>query len=232
MDDDAIDDEKAEKDPHPREGEPRGIADVLGRGLAAFRIVDAATIEAERARQAERDRVARFAKLVAHGVPAKDIERIAAGGELLETDAMKAARAYLAQRERPILVLSGTRGCGKTFAASWIATETAGSVRFLTAHRFSRLDRFTEKVMRPIEECDLLELDDVGMEYADEKGAFASKFDGIVDARYAAKRRTVITTNIPPKEIPSRWGERAADRLRESGIVVGITGASLRGGGR
>lgn len=216
--------------------------------------------------QAERDKLAaeeaarahweERARLEGRGIPAKYIDHLLAG-KLLDTTAMQTARAFLGDPEMRILVLSGSKGCGKTLAASWIAAQESPDVffdraryratpvwpndlhpRFIDAAQLARLPRYESEIMVPLERCSMLVIDDLGMEYADKKGAFHSLLDGLINSRYAARVRTVITTNVsakvnperPGEDFKARYGERIADRIREDGRFMEIAEPSLRGG--
>lgn len=203
--------------------------------------------EAETRREALRTQ----AKLVKRGVPAKDADRILADS-LKNTKAMKAARSFLENASERMLVLSGSRGCGKTTAAAWIAAQrcpdeyrgysyeeieaSRGFVpwpgdkhpRFVDASRLARVSRYRDEEMKPLEECSMLVIDDLGIEFVDEKGSFLSTLDGLINARYAANLRTVITTNLRGEDFKKRYGERISDRIREVGRFVEIKGPSMR----
>lgn len=202
---------------------------------------------AEEERQAIEDR---RNTIIARGVPAKDVERIMAD-DLTPTEALRHAKKFFASSAR-MLVLSGARGCGKTTAAAWIAghrikpmtpaeaKEEAlclriGGVfaphdgrRFIDVSRLTRASRYSDDAMRPLETVGLLVIDDLGMEYADEKGSFLATLDGLINCRYASDLRTVITTNLPAAEFKKRYGERVADRIRECGSFVELGGPSMR----
>lgn len=195
--------------------------------------------ETMRSRDAERERRRPFEQMRRRGVPAKDHAAIA-GSALSDTQAMEAAREMLANGGR-ILVLSGPKGCGKTTAAAWLASQevqvttadgrpqAAPEPMFLDVSKLARLSRYKAEDVEPLEECSLLVIDDLGMEYADEKGSFLATLDGVFNARYAAGLYTVITTNLPAKTFKERYGERIADRIREVGRFVELNGKSLRG---
>jgi DNA replication protein DnaC len=196
---------------------------------------------AEKNREADERRAYEMPRhrLAERGVPVKDIERIVTG-DLTETTAMKHARAFVADKDARALVLSGGRGCGKTTAASWIVGQrwhdedhdTFGfriKPIFIDVSRLSRLSRYKAEDMDPLERSPLLAIDDLGMEYADEKGNFLSTLDGIFNARYAAGLRTVITTNLTHEAFSKRYGERVIDRIRETGRFFEMADKSLRG---
>lgn len=225
----------------------KAIGDVMKNfNLGALRVVDEEEAQREREERARRleDQAAEarrraLAALPDRGVPRKDLAVLLSGQSLLETTALRGARAFMAQNAKTMLVLAGSRGVGKTFTASWCCVQVPEAARFIDSARLMRVDRYRGKEMAALETCGLLVIDDLGMEYDDEKGAFLSKLDGLINARYAAELRTVITTNLewktddPKKQdFRRRFGARIADRVREVGEWIGATGASLRGGSR
>lgn len=116
----------------------------------------------------------------------------------------------------------------------WLRSFGKGKVRaghpmFLDVSALVRMSRYSDDEMRPLEDALLLVLDDLGMEFADEKGSFLATLDALLNARYAARLYTVITTNLPAKAFKARYGERIADRIREAGRFVELDAASLRG---
>ena len=135
-----------------------------------------------------------------------------------------------------LLVLSGSRGCGKTTAAAWWLLQRRAPARyvstrppqFVDAAALTRWPRYDDGRMRELELAAALVVDDLGMEYDDKHGAFRSFVDGLVNARYAKELPTVITTNLPAADFKARYGERIADRIREAGRFVELAGESLR----
>ncbi len=191
--------------------------------------------QAERAAESAYRERARRSAMLERGIPAKDLARILDGG-LQETAALDEARRFLATPAARLLVLSGTRGCGKTTAAAWITAQSCPdpcrreedrgeyrparyqdldvgkwpwplAPRFVDVSRLARLSRYEDATMRPLEECSMLAIDDLGMEYADAKGFFTSLLDGLINARYAADLRTVITTNLLATDFKARYEE-------------------------
>ena len=195
------------------------------------------------AQEREARRSKRAALLQSWHVPRKDVERILAG-ELARTDALDWAQRFMDQlgapgapRGRCMLVLSGPMGCGKTTAASWILAtgierwgRGAHDAMFVRAGRLVRWNRFDDAAMAQIEGASALVIDDLGSEYQDDKGAFRSFVDNVVDARYADQRVTVITTNLDADGFKARYGARFADRMREAGRFVELAGESMRRG--
>ena len=193
---------------------------------------ETARIEAERQRKEQNERARQWA---AWGIPSKDIPRIAAKN-LEPTPAMAEMSAF-GKRRLVLLVLSGPVGCGKTTAAAHWLASTHNRVSliktkprlFLPIAHCARLNRFDDHTMGAVERAKALVLDDLGAEYLDDKGAFTSLLDSIIDARYRHLLPTVITTNLRATEFKDRYGERTIDRLRERGEFIELKGASLRG---
>lgn len=195
-------------------------------------------IEAEWARreQAERERLEleRRRRWAAWGIPSKDIARIASD-ELTASQALSATREF-EEHQAIVLVLAGAVGCGKTTAAAhWLIHARRRQTyirpdprRFLPVAELARLNRFDDDAMSRVERASELVIDDLGAEYLDDKGAFASMLDGVVDARYRHLLPTVITTNANGDQFKARFGARIVDRIRELGEFVELNGSSLR----
>lgn len=66
-------------------------------------------------------------------------------------------------------------------------------------------------------EADILGIDDIGTEPAEvqDYGNFMYPIKELLAMRYDAQLFTVFTTNLEPKEIRQRYGDRIADRLNE-----------------
>lgn len=146
-----------------------------------------------------------------------------------------------------LLVLAGGVGSGKTVAAvTWVVRwvmdvenwqqgdvcQLLGRAMFLTAPALQRGPRFDVKWMTHVERANRLVIDDLGAEYADEKGSFVSLLDELINDRYARRRPTLITTNCDGSVFKQRYGARIADRIRERGRFESVGSKSLRGGGK
>jgi chromosomal replication initiation ATPase DnaA len=209
----------------------RTLKEIADELLAKYEsmVVEPTPAERETRRQLEREEAlkARSREFVARGMPRR-VADIVVSGRAESTAALRAAKAWWGQRERTILVLSGPRGCGKTVAAGWVCAQESNA-EFLPASQLARIGLYDEQRFRALRAWRVLVLDDLGLEYSDQKGAFLSLLDALVDARSADESRTVITTNLPSQEFVMRYGERIADRMREAGLFVEIADASLRG---
>lgn len=175
------------------------------------------------------------------GVPTRALE--AARGPLEETIAIHASSG-----SSEFLVLSGGPGCGKTVAAvCWLLEYVADPKKWqkdandkrvpvftgtrpiwVTAAKLARCDRYDEEAMTRLLRNPRLVIDDLGGEYLDKGGFYASMLDEIVNERQAESKPTIMTTNLDAAGFTARYGQRIVDRLREGGRFVGCGDASLR----
>jgi DNA replication protein DnaC len=170
-----------------------------------------------------RSRLARFAE---SGFPERAIE---AAGKADESAALIRRVASWKLGEQCVLVLSGSRGCGKTVAATWWAMSHAPSdamfVRAATLARSSRYDRDDRDALL---RASALVLDDLGEEFMDAKGSFLVDLDELIDVFYGRKRPLLITTNCTKDVFVKRYGARIEDRLRECGSWFSVGEVSQR----
>ena len=145
------------------------------------------------------------------------------------------------QQENLGLLFWGTPGNGKTFAAAAIANfllEQEGwhvpTVKMTTFGTIlgklpgmSAQDK--EWYLKDFQSCDLLILDDFGMErqtdYAKEQ------IFNIIDNRYLSRRPLIVTTNLSLQELKhpgSMVDQRIFDRVLEMCVPICFNGESLR----
>lgn len=166
-----------------------------------------------------------------------------------ETAAMAAAMEFALKGPETLLVLAGGVGCGKSIAA-WAAAEefakaaeerrgngfgampcSRPDARTLKAIDLARAGSFDREFWDALEEPRLLIIDDLGTEPLDEKGWALANLLALLDTRYDALSKTILTTNLPMPRFRARYcedGGRLLDRLREVGAFMEITDASLR----
>ena len=145
--------------------------------------------------------------------------------------------AYQFDRGGGNLLLSGGTGLGKTFLSACIARvvsengfsvvyDTAASVfsRFEDA-KFRRDDGGSEDADRCMK-CDLLILDDLGTEMTTD--FVQSALYQIVNGRLMEKRATIISTNLAPEEIGSRYGRSVLSRLEGDYEILPFFGEDIR----
>jgi hypothetical protein len=179
---------------------------------------------------------------------------------LTDTDALRLVRAFLRREsvavpitfgdERPsvifhgsewLLLMGGNIGVGKSLAACAGLLDFAekhddkGGL-FVTAQEFADIDGVSPVSLAEAKAVRLLVLDDLGYEKTTDF-AVNQRINPLLAARHAARRMTIITTNLhykrrtdtDPPGIVERYGARIADRMHEGGRLVALIGDSLRG---
>jgi len=135
-------------------------------------------------------------------------------------------------RRDNVFLLSGSKGIGKTVAATWWALRHESAPAFARAATFvasSRYDRTDPAVRNQWLRASALVLDDLGAEYSDSKGSALVDLDELVDVFYGDRKPLLITTNCTSKEFAEHYGGRIVDRIRECGVFFEWSGPSLRG---
>lgn len=178
-------------------------------------------------------------------LPAKDLDLLKADGGAGRFNRTLAVQAL--EGDVILTVLSGGTGTGKTTAAGWwlhgwildpknwgevndwgSPPKMRGSVIFVTAAKLARWARYNDSEMEAILRTSRLVIDDLGAEFLDAKGAYASLLDEVINERYANRRPTVLTTNLNAPDFKARYGERIEDRIRESGRWMALGNESMR----
>ena len=180
------------------------------------------------------DEAERRARLLAEaGVPL--LFRRARFATSTATPALDAARQFVAHdlaRGR-CLVLAGTAGTGKTHAAVCVldaARGVARRFRYVGEAAGVLLDggRGRSDLLDLLTHIPLLVLDDLGVEAAKTGGHFEAFLDRVIYARESERLATIITTNLTPADLVTRYSERIIDRLRAWGDVVALDSLGLR----
>lgn len=135
------------------------------------------------------------------------------------------------------LVFRGGVGTGKTTlaCATLRAVHAAGySARYTTLAQFFR--RMKESfggdgpaasaIQAQFARVSLLVLDEVGVQYGSK--AELVMLTELIDERYAAKRPTIVVSNLGAAQLIDMVGERAADRLAEQGVDLLFDWPSFR----
>ena len=137
------------------------------------------------------------------------------------------------------LLFYGTTGLGKTFLCNCIAKslldknkiviyQTAFTILdIIERHRFGRGDRqFNSYQYNLLFEADLLVIDDLGTEVAN---TFTNaEIFNIVNTRIIAGKKTIISTNLTPKEISETYTDRVFSRILDKFIPLKFYGHDLR----
>lgn len=126
-----------------------------------------------------------------------------------------------------VLILSGDKGIGKTAVACWALSKVEGL--FVKAAKLLSIAFEDAAALRQLTKVRFVVLDDLGAEIHDEKGHWLRVFNDLFDDWYGNKTRLIITTNLNAERFKDAYGERVADRVRESGRFKLIAGESMRG---
>ena len=139
--------------------------------------------------------------------------------------------------DSPNLLFWGNTGLGKTFLSGCIARVAAdrgASVVYVTAasaveafeeHKFRPDDESEEKVRRLLS-CELLILDDLGTEHVTEFSK--SAVYRLVNTRLLDRKKTIISTNLSPDDLESRYTSQIASRLRGEYQILPFVGRDIR----
>lgn len=172
----------------------------------------------------------------------------------MSSDVMKLSKQYtelfITKGTAPVgLLFHGNVGTGKTFASACISNkliEARKMVMVLSIGLYMNklLREWAEAendVLKRVRECDLLVIDDLGVEKITEY--VKDKVFMLIDTRYRTGKPVIVTTNLvlTNKElktqeqldaklsIESRFGSRISDRLAEMCQVCCVKGDSKRG---
>lgn len=117
---------------------------------------------------------------------------------------------------RPVLVLAGPIGDGKTCAAC-AALVKVGQGRFLKSGQLvivMRPHSTNSEIQRQLETTALVVVDDVGT--VRDADAERLALHELIDTRLSSyNRRTILTTNLTPAQLSAYLDARTVDRLRE-----------------
>lgn len=187
-------------------------------------------VAADRARMAAKDSEDRITSI---GVPARISDAMA--GTVRPTKAIEAMRVFFRAAET-LAVLSGSPGCGKTFAAAvWLVRAPTVKQKnpiprkFITSTDFCRISDYDREDFDRVSRAALLVLDDVGQEYGDKRSYFAQRLETLLASRHANKLLTVITSNLGPDALGEVYGSRLSSRLKDAHMVVLRNEKDLRG---
>ena len=135
-------------------------------------------------------------------------------------DALAACQAFAAQPDG-WLYLHGSYGAGKSHLAAATATALQAlglqtiyrsTPSLLDKLRAGYKDHTFDERMEAIQQADVLVLDDIGTEHT--SGNADALLYTILNERYLHDRRTLLTSNIHPDDLPARLASRIAGHAR------------------
>lgn len=144
---------------------------------------------------------------------------------------------------RNSVLLTGDYGTGKTWLATAALNELIiehdhACMFITTVNLLDRIRASFDKdkynptddgdLMRRVEECYALVLDDIGAERVTGTEWVAERLFALVNARYNAMLPTIFTSNLSPRELAGHLGERVTWRIVEMCNVVKLDGPNLR----
>ena len=146
--------------------------------------------------------------------------------------------------DRYCLMLAGGFGTGKTTLATaaikelaWERTKLGEEVdmRWLKFYDFVRSvqsgygDGTADEIMRSVQRCSVLLLDDVGdLERGAETDNKRDLLYQVVDFRNDYLLPTVFTSNLLPADLATQFGQRTFERIMEMCAFVEVGGQNLR----
>ncbi len=154
--------------------------------------------------------------------------------EATKANIRRTAEALTAEMPKPWLMLCGLYGNGKTTmlrALQSVVNWLDGSgLAILDAKQIVREAQADYGGYRKMCEYRRVAVEDMGREPM-EVMSFGNMMNPIVDLleyRYDEQMPTMISTNLMPSEIRSKYGDRIADRLNEMATVIVFKNASYR----
>ncbi len=136
----------------------------------------------------------------------------------------------------PSILMTGATGLGKTHLSLAIAREVIekgygvvyGSAQNLMLQlereRFGRAE--TTESERQMQDCDLLILDDLGVEFMTQ--FVSSTIYNLINTRLMAERPTIISTNLSISELETRYSERVVSRIIANYRILPFLGRDVR----
>jgi DNA replication protein DnaC len=148
-----------------------------------------------------------------------------------ETRALALVRTWLIS-SRPMLVLTGPPGVGKTVAAAWALSRLPG--RYARAQELCEMrENWRERARWATHlRCEILVVDELGLER--DPALAKETLQDVVDKRQRTPRRTLLLGNLDKAGLVARYDARTLDRLGidddASGIAIlrSLKGESLR----
>lgn len=157
-----------------------------------------------------------------------------------ETKTIHYARKYVEhfgkmQEDGQGIMFFGTTGTGKTFLACCIINALIDNgYRAIATNAADISNKLLgsfekEEIMEDLTGCDVLLLDDFGMERSTDY--MMETLYNVIDGRYRKMKPTIITTNLTAKQIQEPDGigfGRLISRIRERCICIPVTGKDRR----
>lgn len=142
-------------------------------------------------------------------------------------------------RQSPSFIFRGDTGLGKTHLSLAVAAEVtqrgfgviySSAQNLAVALERERFDRSEDSGLystdRKIKDCDLLIIDDLGVEF--NSGYVTAALYNVIDTRLLAGSPTIISTNLKSKEMEQRYGPRFVSRMYGQFGIFECVGSDIR----
>ena len=162
-------------------------------------------------------------------------EQMATGLEQCKSYAKKFGQSNFSVKH---LIFIGGTGLGKTHMSSAIAGEiikkgydvyynsAQNILSSFEKERFSYRNEFDTDIIERYMSCDLLIIDDLGIEYTG--SVYATSLYGLINARLAANKAMIITTNLGYEDMRRKYDERIVSRIGGEFVTIYFAGDDIR----
>lgn len=162
------------------------------------------------------------------------------GGEIRPAQLPKEAVRFAAGIGKPWLLLTGEPGTGKTTIMAALERlskcgrpgDEQAKVKWVKGSAMGGMLKNAPQEWEEVKSARLLYVDDIGFagecELVNNYGVTSFPFVELVEARYDGRLATVISTNLTPAEVASKYKRKIADRLFELCAVVVMNGTNYR----
>jgi hypothetical protein len=138
-------------------------------------------------------------------------------------DGLEAVGRFLSPSEaKTILLLAGPVGTWKTASAAWGAAWMPSAL-FVKAIEVIRQGMYPSdpSFLPRLHAARMLVLDDLAAEPLDAKGYAIAAITDLIDRRYDAARKTIVTVNLPLEQFRERYASGQGARLWRRLVEVG-----------
>lgn len=190
-------------------------------------------VEARRRAEADKDRRAEALARSRVALPESDLRRIV-HSDIERTEAVDIVDRWISATDldRPILLLTGAIGVGKTMASGHAIAASGGGAYVHAAELRQRIHPtradFEAGVVPLNLRSSLVVLDDLGTESEPQRSLWSESFALFVERRMSLGR-TLVTSNLAKSAFAQRYEPRIVDRLNAHAYTFELTAtASLR----
>jgi len=194
---------------------------------ACPRYAEAARVDAMRQRLEAARVPERHIRTILRAMPLRLVPGAPPPVAMEERDSLQFVREFFADENAWALILMGDPSVGKSGAAAWGLSQTAGGL-WVTAREIAEVSDEAKALRQLARRAALLVIDDCGKEYVGQSGYSKAQVEGLIFDRYDDCAPIILTLNGGPKELKGRYDETVIERLMEDSMPMICTGDSLR----